>query len=438
MSPTPPRPSFDIAASQSRTKEENQERAFIAASRRKDRSLDARVESANRASILHKKRTGRALHITREIVAAEAMYEEIDDNYRQKIRRYMHDQNRRMSGDFDDSLLVGLQMPNFSKLHLHTPQAHHRRASSVTPSGPIHGARKLSLDLSQLRTSLPGPRTDPSNLMSSASGHFSPSYMGPVPAQAQTPAQAPSYVASEAPTFAMNPSQQQMQTWETLFPGHSMSSSTPLGGLPMAPGQFRNRIASAPTIPVQAQVQAQAQAQAHAGIPTPDPVGPRGTSQHARVRSEPGQVAIPTPTPSSASSVSFHTGIFPNSSSSISDPSSSSELLPTPRSGSPHTPPSQASKSPNSYSTMELPDPANDSTKWASEELQSLNFHPGIETYPQQFDQDFLDFSHFASTLDHNQCEFSFSLPMAVDSGNLNADVGFGDGPDMREYITNI
>ncbi|GAB1210596.1 hypothetical protein APSETT445_009391, partial [Aspergillus pseudonomiae] len=62
-----------------RTREENQERdptnetrAFIAASRRKDRSLDARLESANRASQLHKQRTGKALLITREIVEKEA------------------------------------------------------------------------------------------------------------------------------------------------------------------------------------------------------------------------------------------------------------------------------------------------------------------------------------------------------------------------------
>ncbi|KAJ5245006.1 hypothetical protein N7489_005102 [Penicillium chrysogenum] len=57
-----------------RSPEENQERAFIAASRRKDRSLDARVKSANRASSLHKRRTGKAFHITKEIVEEEGMY----------------------------------------------------------------------------------------------------------------------------------------------------------------------------------------------------------------------------------------------------------------------------------------------------------------------------------------------------------------------------
>ncbi|KAE8449982.1 hypothetical protein EG329_007121 [Mollisiaceae sp. DMI_Dod_QoI] len=62
-----------------RTHEENQERAYVAASRRSDRSLEARVESARRASEIHKRRTGRALRIREEDVANEEMYEEEDD-----------------------------------------------------------------------------------------------------------------------------------------------------------------------------------------------------------------------------------------------------------------------------------------------------------------------------------------------------------------------
>ncbi|KAI9138312.1 hypothetical protein BKA69DRAFT_1092157 [Paraphysoderma sedebokerense] len=62
-----------------RTHEENQERSLIAASHRGDRDLEARMESARKASDLHKKRTGRALNITEEDVLAEKMYDEIDD-----------------------------------------------------------------------------------------------------------------------------------------------------------------------------------------------------------------------------------------------------------------------------------------------------------------------------------------------------------------------
>ncbi|KAL7938844.1 hypothetical protein V8C35DRAFT_89573 [Trichoderma chlorosporum] len=67
------------ATSQSeRTHDENTERAYIAASRRSDRDIEARIKSALQASKIHKKRTGKALRITREIVLNEAMYEEED------------------------------------------------------------------------------------------------------------------------------------------------------------------------------------------------------------------------------------------------------------------------------------------------------------------------------------------------------------------------
>ncbi|UKZ49829.1 hypothetical protein TrVGV298_004082 [Trichoderma virens] len=61
-----------------RTHDENTERAYIAASRRGDRDIEARIKSALQASKIHKKRTGKALRITREIVLNEAMYEEED------------------------------------------------------------------------------------------------------------------------------------------------------------------------------------------------------------------------------------------------------------------------------------------------------------------------------------------------------------------------
>ncbi|KAK4192241.1 hypothetical protein QBC35DRAFT_244520 [Podospora australis] len=62
-----------------RTEDENKERAYIAASRRTDRSLDDRIKSAQKASEIHKARTGKALKITREAVEKELMFEEEDD-----------------------------------------------------------------------------------------------------------------------------------------------------------------------------------------------------------------------------------------------------------------------------------------------------------------------------------------------------------------------
>ncbi|KAM0719913.1 hypothetical protein Q7P37_004048 [Cladosporium fusiforme] len=93
-----------------RSHEENQERAYIAASRRSDRSLEARVESARRASDLHKKRTGRALQVTEAAVVNEEMYEEIIDlPSRQSL---LHSHYEAEHANFDRRLLayIGTQV----------------------------------------------------------------------------------------------------------------------------------------------------------------------------------------------------------------------------------------------------------------------------------------------------------------------------------------
>lgn len=69
-----------------RSHEENQERAYVAASRRADRSIEARVQSARMASEIHKKRTGKGFRITEEIVLKEEMYEEEDDDLPRSYR----------------------------------------------------------------------------------------------------------------------------------------------------------------------------------------------------------------------------------------------------------------------------------------------------------------------------------------------------------------
>jgi hypothetical protein len=56
-------------------------RAYIAASRRSDRSLEARIESARRASEIHYRRTGKRLRVTENDVINEEMYEEEDDDF---------------------------------------------------------------------------------------------------------------------------------------------------------------------------------------------------------------------------------------------------------------------------------------------------------------------------------------------------------------------
>lgn len=59
---------------------EHKERAYVAASRRADRSIEARLDSAANASRIHKERTGKALRISRDIVINDEMYEEEDQS----------------------------------------------------------------------------------------------------------------------------------------------------------------------------------------------------------------------------------------------------------------------------------------------------------------------------------------------------------------------
>ncbi|KEY67880.1 hypothetical protein S7711_02091 [Stachybotrys chartarum IBT 7711] len=79
-------PTDKIQRKTERSHEENQERAYIAASRRADRSLEARVQSARMASEIHKKRTGKGFRITEEIVSKEEMYEEEEDEFPRSYR----------------------------------------------------------------------------------------------------------------------------------------------------------------------------------------------------------------------------------------------------------------------------------------------------------------------------------------------------------------
>ncbi|OCT44027.1 hypothetical protein CLCR_00102 [Cladophialophora carrionii] len=114
-----------------RTHEENQERAYIAASRRSDRSLEARVESARRASEIHKRRTGRSLRVTEQDVINEEMYEEEDDDLPLQYRR-LTEHLQTGSADFNRRLAAYL-----------TNQVAMRTAMEQMVQGPygLHGGR---------------------------------------------------------------------------------------------------------------------------------------------------------------------------------------------------------------------------------------------------------------------------------------------------------
>lgn len=187
-------------------------RAFIAASRRKDRSLDARVESAQRASALHQKRTGRALYITREIVESEAMYEEVDDRYLEKRTHMLQIQNLHIEAEFKRHLLETFKKEEQRAARMTT-------STPVSPSAPMGNGKNVNLHLSDL----PSPFSDAGGMNNfvpnngyqlSPTGTFSPSsYMpslspGAFPNVGATP-QIPAYVAQQTPTWQTQATPQQ-------------------------------------------------------------------------------------------------------------------------------------------------------------------------------------------------------------------------------------
>ncbi|KAK3615557.1 hypothetical protein LTR56_026518 [Elasticomyces elasticus] len=96
-----------------RSHEENQERAYIAASRRSDRTLEGRVESARRASEVHKRRTGRSLRVTEQDVVDEEVYEEEDDDLATQYRcltAHLQTQNDDFNRRFQSHLLNHVAM----------------------------------------------------------------------------------------------------------------------------------------------------------------------------------------------------------------------------------------------------------------------------------------------------------------------------------------
>ncbi|CAI7580978.1 unnamed protein product [Penicillium glandicola] len=297
-----------------RSREENQERAFIAASRRKDRSLDARLESANRASMLHKKRTGKAFHITKEIVEKEAMYEEVDERYQEKRILMLQRQNEQIEDQFKNHLLAAFA----ARAQFNASSIHSRRASHMTPRPAVNGGpRKMSLDLSNIRSSFsqgPGSMASPmptsdgyvlsptasydpnaqsymacmngsetpySNMFSTSSGTPSghiPAYMSQASAPTwnhQVPAWAP--MQHQNPTPEQTPTDTHaVQMWQQQMMQQAQMSDTAV-----QMHQFRDRLASAPELPLQ-----------HTAPPIPSasmsgPTGHGPTHGHSRGQSQP-------------------------------------------------------------------------------------------------------------------------------------------------------
>jgi hypothetical protein len=291
-------------------------RAFIAASRRKDRSLDARLESANRASMLHKKRTGKAFHITKDIVEKEAMYEEVDERYQEKRIRMLQDQNKQIEQQFNRHLLAALAARSYNS----ASSIHSRRSSHMAPRPSIDGGpRKMSLDLSNIRSSfsqgsgsqgqshLASPMTTSDGYILSPTASYNPSgqsYMACMNGSETpysnmmaggAPSGLPAYVGEQTPMWdsqvpAWGGMQQQIPTpGQTPTDTHAvqawqqqMMQQAQMPDTAIQMRQFRDRLASAPELSLH-----------HAAPPplpsgsTSGPTGHGPSHGHSRGQSQP-------------------------------------------------------------------------------------------------------------------------------------------------------
>jgi hypothetical protein len=110
------------------------------------------VKSANRASSLHKRRTGKSFHITKEIVEEEGMYEEVDERYQAKRILMLQTQTLQIKEQFYRHLLAGF--PGRPKFHSKGPSIASRRASNLAFHPSTKGnLPKLSLDLTSINSS---------------------------------------------------------------------------------------------------------------------------------------------------------------------------------------------------------------------------------------------------------------------------------------------
>jgi hypothetical protein len=244
-----------------RTHEENQERAYIAASRRSDRSIEARVESARRASDIHKRRTGRSLRVREEDVVNEEMYEEEDDDlplqYRQltaHLRTGNPDFNNRLAAYLTNHVAMRSALEqsisnSYAQQYPNAPQFA-PQYSSVFPSPMLAHQQQQQQSQQQImqpqpsqnppvyrHAPYPTPRQQqqsfpqPHQHIQSASIATPQEVPGPIPTvpliktessvQAKTPLSATSAVPPQRPSFPQGSFDQQFQP-KNEFPSFDM------------------------------------------------------------------------------------------------------------------------------------------------------------------------------------------------------------------------
>lgn len=202
--------------------------------------------------MLHKKRTGKALHITKEIVEKEAMYEEVDERYQEKRLKLLKAHNSQLEAQFHRHLMVTMALgvnnarqparisPNgsvqkmrhsigsdptsyFSNMHIQTPGAPISPNAS-SPTSPI-------VDM----YSIPSSSSESPYVQTPASGCYMP-----------TPMACPTYVDTGLVSPSVSPRTSTYQRFTPAQSAHMRSSSMAQPNQNTIPYMPRQRFASFP------------------------------------------------------------------------------------------------------------------------------------------------------------------------------------------------
>lgn len=369
--------------------------------------------------MLHKKRTGKAFHITKEIVEKEAMYEEIDERYQEKRIRMLQAQNMQIEEQFHRHLLAAFAARANGSGSAASSIASRRASMAPRASVDARSSRKMSLDLSNLQPPFhPGmdssamaspmvaddgymmsPHSFDSNAQSYVTymDHSGPSSYSNMTTTATSTAQIPAYGAEDpiatwgapmasswaamqqhAPTPSQTPSESQaVHMWQQQMMQQAQMPTDAAASIQMR--QFRDRLASAPELPVQQTA------------PLPHPAasisGPSTSHGHSRGQSQPSN--------------NFH---------NLHLLTQGTQLAHLPSSNTSPTSPRIESLSAKTQSTPDFcPTPNTPLSPRAvatAQPVSTAKEGDGIMVSHDQLDPDYNEFTQFAMGLDHGSHSF--------------------------------
>jgi hypothetical protein len=211
--------------------------------------------------MLHKKRTGKALHITKEIVEREAMYEEVDERYQEKRMKLLKAHTTELEAQFHRHLMAAMA---------YGPNANSNRASlgRVSQGG---GIQKMRIDVAAAQSYYPersqqqqslSPTTPSSIKPDPTSPTFGGSYPSPAESYVQTPGsyympptqQCPPYLSQQQMSAFMPQQLHSSPSWDSTQQFLTLQQS--VNALETSPGQMASmtQMVSQPSQPIRQRV----------------------------------------------------------------------------------------------------------------------------------------------------------------------------------------